>query len=361
MSEHLNGLHCRIDTQSPLALTAQFDCQAGELIAILGSSGSGKTSLLKLLAGLIKPESGSITFNGKVWLDTQSKQSLSPQQRKIGYVPQHFGLFEHQTALENICSGLSHLAKQDRIQQAEHWLNLVGLQQQCNLKPKQLSGGQRQRVALARALAREPDVLLLDEPFSAVDSQTRESLHLELLKLKGSINCPVLMVTHNAHEAMMLAQKVIIFEHGKILQQGVTAEVQQSPNSDKVAKLLGYRNVLSAQVIEHNPKKQQTIAQIGDHQLMIIDDVSRLIGESIQCIFPNISIPMTTEALVNHLPIQLLSHHQYHNNIQAIGYVENTQQKVNITLLSQQLANDLPQNLTWSVAASSIKIIKKQL
>ncbi|RLV60743.1 ATP-binding cassette domain-containing protein [Parashewanella curva] len=287
MVEPFQGLVCQINTTTPIFIEAEFDCRNGEITALLGVSGAGKTTLLKILAGLIKPQQGEIHLNQRTWFNSQCHLHLTPQQRHIGYVPQHFGLFEHQTALENVISGLNHLPKAERHARANDWLEMVGLATEQHKRPPQLSGGQRQRIALARALAREPDLLLLDEPFSAVDPQTRKQLHLQLLKLKSRIHCPVIMVTHNMREAQLLADHLVLMNNGRILQQGTTDEVISQPNSITAAHLLGNQNVVYAKVISQDQSKQTTQIQLGSHQFCLPDPQVRHIGERVGCLLPN--------------------------------------------------------------------------
>ncbi len=235
-------LFCNIKTTEPFTISAYFEAKEGEVIAILGPSGAGKSTLLKTLAGIATTATGTITCNGQTWLNDQIQ--LTPKQRYIGYVPQHYGLFEHQSVIKNIITALKHLPKPKRTLQAQLWLEKVGLWEFKDKLPAQLSGGQKQRVALARALAREPQLLLLDEPFSAVDNQTKEQLHLQLLQLKSNIKCPVILVTHNYHEAMLLADRVLIIAEGKIVQQGSPADLLNTPVSSLVAKQIGLNNIV---------------------------------------------------------------------------------------------------------------------
>ena len=184
MSQVVADLYCRIKQTEHITIDAEFTCKAGEVLAVVGPSGGGKSTLLRMIAGLNKPQAGEIRYGNTSWYSDEKSIQLSPQQRHLGYVPQHFGLFPNLTALENVIAALDHIPKSERATRAKDWLERVNLHGLPDRLPAHLSGGQRQRVALARALAREPSVLLLDEPFSAVDRETRERLYLELARLE---------------------------------------------------------------------------------------------------------------------------------------------------------------------------------
>ena len=169
----------------PIHLDVKFSCATGEILVILGPSGSGKTTILRSIAGLYTPATGKISTNNGSWFDSERGENLAIQKRETGMVFQDYALFPHLTALNNITVALSHLDKDRQVSSAEELLERVNMQGLGARYPHQLSGGQQQRVALARALARDPKVLLLDEPFSAVDQQTRRKLVRELVQLRG--------------------------------------------------------------------------------------------------------------------------------------------------------------------------------
>lgn len=286
MSEKVN-LECKIDQHKGIPLRADFSCFAGEMLAVVGPSGGGKTTLLRMIAGLSKPESGNIQCGSQIWFNEYQGVNLSPQQRHIGYVPQHFGLFPHLTALENVMSGLDHIAKSLRQQRALDWLEKVNLKGMPNRLPHQLSGGQKQRVALARALAREPNVLLLDEPFSAVDRETRERLYVELAKLKSQLEIPVIMVTHDLNEALLLADKMLLISHGEMLQQGKPYEVLTQPRNEIVARQMGIKNLFKGKVVAHDQVGKLTWLNIGEQLIACNFDPRVNIEQSVSWIIPN--------------------------------------------------------------------------
>ena len=232
-------LSVEVQQTAPVPLAARFDCQPGELVALVGPSGSGKSTLLRCIAGLMHPAEGRVACGEQVWFDTAAGIRLAPQQRRVGLVFQHYALFPHLSALDNVA--LASSRPQARAH-ADELLRRLGLDGLAARRPAELSGGQQQRVALARALAREPDVLLLDEPFSAVDQPARHELYHELAELHRSVALPIVLVTHDLHEARRLADRMVIIDRGVTLQQGTPAKVLSQPRNARVAALVGIRN-----------------------------------------------------------------------------------------------------------------------
>lgn len=190
--------------------------------ALYGPSGAGKTSLLRIITGLLKPERGIIEVNGQTWLNTDKKINLPPQKRNIGFVFQDYALFPNMTVEENLRYALPPRQSPLRLQELMATMNL---QAWANLKPDVLSGGQKQRVALARALVREPEVLLLDEPLSALDDHTRLQLQQELLRVHQQYSLTTILVSHHLPEVFKLATHVIKIEQGQLLQSGTAAQI----------------------------------------------------------------------------------------------------------------------------------------
>jgi molybdate transport system ATP-binding protein len=248
----VGGLRLRARATAPIPLDAELEVGAGELVALLGPSGSGKTTLLRTVAGLYRPSAARVTCNGEVWLDTSQGLDLAPQRRHVGLVFQSYALFPHLSALDNVAAALGHLPRADRPARARELLALVHLEGLEARRPAQLSGGQQQRVAVARALAREPSVLLLDEPFSAVDQMTRQRLQRELAALRRALRIPILLVTHDLAEAAALADRICILHRGRTLQAGPPAEVMQRPVSAEVARLVGLRNLFRGRILAHD-------------------------------------------------------------------------------------------------------------
>lgn len=226
---------------------------------LVGPSGSGKTTLLRSIAGLYVPRAGAISCNGVTWFDTRQKIDLAPQRRSVGIVFQSYGLFPHLSALENVKTTLGHVAREQRDDRARELLAMVHLEGLDARRPAELSGGQQQRTALARALARDPAVLLLDEPFSAVDQVTRKKLQRELAQLRRQLDMPIVLVTHDLHEARMLADRICLLHQGNTLQTGSPGEVMARPVSPLVARLVDLPNVFEGEVVEHKPQAQTLI------------------------------------------------------------------------------------------------------
>jgi len=234
-------LQVAIQNTTPMRLDASFDCAPGELVALVGPSGSGKTSLLRAIAGLLKSKTlrGRVAVGHEYWFDSERSLNLPPQQRHAGFVFQHYALFPHLSALDNVVLAAGPAPRPDEFGALFERLGLAGLERR---RPAQLSGGQQQRVALARALARQPKVLLLDEPFSAVDAPARQALYRELAALRQTLSTPMVLVTHDLGEARRLADRVVILDAGRSLQTGTPAHVFASPRNARVAQLVGIQN-----------------------------------------------------------------------------------------------------------------------
>lgn len=367
MAQIIADLHCRIDNHLPINLHADFCCKAGEVLAVVGPSGGGKTTLLRMIAGLNKAEQGQICFGERVWFDGQQGVSLSPQQRHIGYVPQHFGLFPHLTALENVVAGLDHIPVSERISRATLWLEKVNLQGLPNRRPAQLSGGQRQRVALARALAREPSVLLLDEPFSAVDRETRERLYLELARLKTQLSCPVIMVTHDLNEALLLADSMILISQGQMLQQGAPFEVLSRPRNEAVARQMGLRNIFDGYVVSQDSDRDITWLQFGEHLIASDYGKDRVIGSKVRWVIPNQGIRFNAISSgrlcrsFNKLDVTIDSMLVMGESVRLISYVSGTSLQLNAEVprhLAQKLALSAGMQTTVALKSDQIHILE---
>jgi molybdate transport system ATP-binding protein len=248
-----------------------------ETLAILGPSGSGKTMTLQCIAGLVRPDEGYIRLNDKVILDTSRGIHLAPQMRKVGYVFQNYALFPHLTVKDNIAYGIRHLSRPDieaRVTQLLDTMNITGMGHRY---PRQLSSGQQQRVALARALAPEPEVLLLDEPFSALDTQVKERLELELMALQNYYQGNILFVTHNLAEGYKLASKIAVYESGRIVQCDSKNRVIESPSNRTVARLTGVRNLMRGSITEIKDLSVRVLVpELGGTLKVTADDTTGL-------------------------------------------------------------------------------------
>ncbi len=237
-----------------------LEVKSGELLAILGPSGSGKTSMLRVIAGLEFPEAGRIFING------MDASTLSVRERRIGFVFQHYAMFRHMNVFENIAFGMRVRPKKQRPSEVEinkkvsELLELVQIKQFANYLPAELSGGQRQRVALARVLAIDPKVLLLDEPFGALDARVRKDLRRWLRNLHNEMHVTSILVTHDQEEAMEVADRIVILNKGKIEQIGTPEEVYKNPANEFVCSFLGHVNKLDATI-------EDSFAMFGNYKI----------------------------------------------------------------------------------------------
>ena len=223
----------------------------GEYLGILGASGSGKSLTLKCIAGVETPDEGKIVLNNRVLYDSQKNINIIPQSRNIGYMFQNYALFPNMRAEENISVGLK-LSKKEKKLKTNELLKMFHLEDMGYKYPAQLSGGQQQRVALARIIAYEPDVLLLDEPFSALDSQLKSELHTDFFDMLKLYKGEVLIVTHSKDEAYRFSENLALIENGAITGFGKTKEIFEHPKSLSEAKMIGCKNISPCEVSADN-------------------------------------------------------------------------------------------------------------
>jgi sulfate transport system ATP-binding protein len=230
-----------------------FSVNDGELMALLGPSGGGKTTVLRIIAGLEVPTTGDVFIRG------QRVNDVAVQQRNIGFVFQNYALFKNMNVFKNIAFGLKikKWRRADIKARVAELLNLFGLEGLEKRYPHQLSGGQRQRIAIARALAPKPSVLLLDEPFGAVDAKIRQELREWLVTLHHELNVTTIFVTHDQEEALEVANRIVIFSRGRLEQVGAPREVYEQPANEFVARFIGVMNVLE-------PEVSNGIARVGE-------------------------------------------------------------------------------------------------
>ena len=254
---------------------------AFSVTVLFGPSGSGKTTTLRCLAGLERPDVGSIRWGQETWFDATQGVFLPPQRRGVGYLFQDYALFPHLSVARNIRYGITELSRHEqrrRVAELLDFLQLTGLEQRY---PKQLSGGQQQRVALARALARRPQVLLLDEPLSALDAPTRDQLRRELRQWLIGLKTPTVIVTHDRVEAMALGDQVVVLEQGVVLQSGPVHQVFGRPGDVAVARVVGIDTVEPGRVL-HVADGLATVAVGAVHLIALAEE--RLEGDVYVCI-----------------------------------------------------------------------------
>ena len=227
-------------------LRTAFTCEK-EFLGLLGASGSGKSMTLKCIAGIERPDSGRIVLDGRVLFDSEQKINLPPRQRRVGYLFQSYALFPDMTARQNILCGLhAEKDKQKREQRAEAMMELLQIRDVANLRPYQLSGGQAQRVALGRILVNEPELLMLDEPFAALDTHLRLKLQMELKSLLSGYDRGIIMVTHDRDEAFRMCDRIGVIDAGQMLAMKETRELFADPGSRAVAAITGCKNIADA-------------------------------------------------------------------------------------------------------------------
>ena len=261
-------------------LDVDFELKKG-CLGILGPSGCGKSMTLKSIAGIVNPDNGFISLNDTVYFDSSNKTNLKPQKRNVGYLFQNYALFPNMTVEENVAIGLGKDYDKNHLSEIIKRYHLNGLEKRY---PRELSGGQQQRVALARIMAYGPDVILLDEPFSAMDTFLKEQLRLELVNSLRDFDGFSIMVTHNRDEAFQFCDELIILDKGKVIAKGDTHEVFENPRKVQVARLTGCKNIsritLGSSKIEMPFEWEITLAnglwwkydkQIHEHEFVVPD------------------------------------------------------------------------------------------
>ena len=232
----------RVEVQTRLGaldLDVALKVSPGECLALAGPSGAGKTSILRVAAGLLAPERGWVLAGEETWLDTAARIDVPPERRSCGYVFQEYALFPHLTAWQNVAYPLRGVPRRERRERALDLLERFGMRELADARPRTLSGGERQRVALARVLARDPGVLLLDEPLSALDPRTRAGAARELAAVLREVEAPALFVTHDFAEAAQLGDRVGVIDAGRVIQEGTPSELAAMPRSAFVADFTG--------------------------------------------------------------------------------------------------------------------------
>lgn len=257
----------------PMSLKVDIRVQTGELISLFGPSGSGKTSILRMIAGLMRPEQGRIEVNGQLWFDHSEKVDLPPRKREIGFVFQDYSLFPHMTVRQNIGFALKDKREARLVDELLDTVHLAELQHQ---KPVRLSGGQQQRVALARAVARRPKLLLLDEPFSALDIPMRLKLQDEILGIYKRFGITTIFVGHDLSEVFKISRRIFVIERGRVLRQGPPEEIFAEENLSGKFKFAG-------SIVEIRKERFLSIltVQIGNNFIRVVATEEEMQGLSV--------------------------------------------------------------------------------
>jgi molybdate transport system ATP-binding protein len=350
-------LSVRLRQSAPIPLDVEFSCAAGEVLAIFGASGSGKTTILRSIAGLYCPTEALVRAGDRTWTDTASGAFAPPHERAVGFVFQEYALFPHLSALGNVMTALGHRPRSDRRARAGELLALVHLSEREASRPSELSGGERQRVALARALAREPAVLLLDEPFAAVDRTVRRRLQDEIDELRRSLDIPLILVTHDFDDVVRLATHLLILDRGGAVANGPLTDLTSRPDVPWLRGAVGLGSVFQAQVsLKH---EQRGLVELSfDGGALLVADRGLEVGTAVR-----VRIPAKEVILAASEPGGLSLHNALPGTISAIEADTNTNQAivqiaVGSILLLAEVTRDAIERLGLAVGRPVHALIK---
>ena len=256
------SVHVRKQLSPQFLIDLAFDVEPGVTI-VFGESGSGKTTLLRCVAGLTRPDDGRIVIGDRVLFDADAGVDVEPSRRQVGFVFQHLALFPHLTASDNIAYGLSTRAPAERRHQTAVIAESFRIGHVLDRRPAEISGGERQRVGLARSLVTSPDILLLDEPLSALDHNTQSRIIADLRHWNETRRIPILYVTHSQREVFALGERVLVLQSGAILADGTPQQVMDAPLHDSLAQLAGFENLLDAVVVDRRPDAGMMVTRLA--------------------------------------------------------------------------------------------------
>jgi molybdate transport system ATP-binding protein len=297
---------------APIPLDVDVTCDPGQVLAIFGPSGGGKTTILRSIAGLNRPEHALVRSGSDTWTDSASNVFVPPHRRAVGLVFQEYALFPHLSALDNVVMALGHRPRSERRRRAAELLELVHLHARMSNRPHELSGGERQRVALARAIARDPSVLLLDEPFAAVDKAVRRHLQDEIDALRHTLDMPILLVTHDFDDAVRLATHMLVVEHGKGVEYGALTQLTSRPDVPFLRQAVGLGSVFDAVVAGVDADRGLAVLQFEGGELLVPAQAG-IAGDSVR-----VRIPAREVILALHPPQGLSLHNVLEGSIAAI-------------------------------------------
>ena len=278
----------------PIPLDVDFSCRAGDVLAIFGPSGSGKTTILRSIAGLYRPAQAVVRSGEDTWSDSASGVFEPPHRRRVGFVFQEYALFPHLTAAGNVITALGHLPRPERRARAEQLLGQVHLSRQADRRPAELSGGERQRVAVARALAREPSVLLMDEPFAAVDRAVRRRLHDEIDALRRTVDVPLVIVTHDFDDVVRLATHLLVLEDGRGVASGALDTLMSRPDLQWIRTAAGLGSVFDAVVTRSHPSRA-LVELAFDGGTLLASDRTLTVGTAVRLRIPAREVILATQ------------------------------------------------------------------
>jgi molybdate transport system ATP-binding protein len=350
-------LSVRLRQDRPFPLDVELACAAGEVLAVFGPSGSGKTTILRSIAGLHRTASATVRVGGQVWADTAAPVFRPTHDRAVGFVFQEYALFPHLTMTGNVAAALGHRPRRERRARAEELLALVQLSSSLDRRPHQLSGGERQRVALARALAREPAVLLLDEPFAAVDRAVRRTLHDEIDRLRRMLDIPLVLVTHDFDDVVRLATHLLLLKEGRVVATGALTDLMSRPDLPWLRSAIGPGSVFDARVARrHRDRGLLELAFDGGRLLAADRDLGE--GSAVR-----IRIPAREVILATQPPTGVSLHNVLAGRVAAMHQDEGSdhvlvQLAVGRLLLLAEVTRDAVQRLDIAPGATLHALIK---
>jgi molybdate transport system ATP-binding protein len=281
------------------SLDVEFTAQPGVTI-LFGASGSGKTMTLKSIAGIVRPDRGRIEIGDCALFDSERAIDLPIRERGVGYVFQNLALFPHLTARDNVEFAMTNLRARERRERASAMMRALRIEHTASRKPRDISGGEAQRVALARALSSKPRILLLDEPLSALDEETKQGVIADLKSINRDLRLPIIYVTHSREEAIALGERVIVYERGKAIAEGEPLEVFGAPITASVARLTGVENLFEGRILSKNEAGGTMTVEITDGDGKCLIEAPFAVapeGKRVQVALPSGDILLATEEL----------------------------------------------------------------
>lgn len=352
-----SSLTVRLRQAAPIPLDVSFDVGSDDVLAIFGASGSGKTTILRAIAGLYRPADASISVASEQWLDTRQGVDVPAFQRRVGFVFQEYALFPHLSAVQNVRAALGSRPAGERLSRAHALIERVGLAGLSERRPAQLSGGERQRVAVARALARDPHVFLLDEPFSAVDRATRRRLRDEVDTIRRALRVPTVLVTHDIEDVTRLATHLLLLDNGQSRAQGPLLSLLARPDLQAVREALGLGSIVEATVVGINPGRGLARLEFAGG-ILVAPDTGLRTGDRVR-----VRIPAREVILSDRMPEGLSLHNAMRGTVTALSAGADTayvvvQVTVGATPLLAEVTRDAVDRLNVCVGVEMFALVK---